>query len=91
MDSAISKQDRQESRLTAEQIAMLDRLVELSKVFPVGELLATGKAKEHLARLEAMMLYPFVHGLGETELDAIRAATDALRAQIATQALRKPR
>jgi hypothetical protein len=38
-----------------------------------------------------MMLYPFVHGLGETELDAIRAAADALRAQIATQAIRKPR
>ena len=91
MDSASSQQDRKASRLTDEQIAMLDRLVELSKVFPVGELLATGKAKEHLARLEAMMLYPCVHGLGETELDAIRAAADALRAQIATQALRKPR
>jgi hypothetical protein len=91
MDSASSQQDRQESRITAEQREILDRLAELSKVFPVGELLARERQNEHLARLEAMMLYPFVHGLGETELDAIRAAADALRAQIATQAIRKPR
>jgi hypothetical protein len=91
MDSTSDQQDSQASRLTTEQLAMLDRLAELTKVLPVGELLATERAKEHLARLKAMMLYPHQFLLGENELEAIRAATDALRAQIATQALRKPR
>lgn len=70
---------------------MLDRLSELSKVLPIGELLATEQANEHLARLEAMMLYPIQFALGENELAAIRAATDAYRKQLINQSIRKPR
>ena len=91
MDSASSQQDRKESRLTAEQREILDRLAELSKVFPVGELLARERQNEHVVRLEAMMLYPMQFALGTNELDAIRAATDALREKMAAQAIRKPR
>jgi hypothetical protein len=38
-----------------------------------------------------MMLYPMQFALGTNELDAIRAATDALREKMAAQAIRKPR
>lgn len=91
MDSTSDQPNMQTSRLTAEQIEMLDRLAELTKVLPVGELLATEQAKEHLARLEAMMLYPYQIILGENEIEAIRAATDAYRNQLLTQSIRKPR
>ncbi len=91
MDPASNQSDCQASRLTAEQSEILERLAELSKVFPVGELLAAERRNEHIVRLEAMMLYPFQFALGENELAAIRAATDALRAQVAAQSIRKPR
>ena len=91
MDSASDQSDSQASRITGEQAAMLDRLADPAKVLPVGELIATEQAKEHLARLEAMMLYPFIHNLGASELEAIRAATDALWNQLVGQSIRKPR
>ncbi len=91
MDSTSDQQDSQASRLTSDQIEMLDRLAELTKVLPVGELLATEQAKEHLSRLEAMMLYPHQWLLAEPELEAIRAATDAYRNQLISQSVRKPR
>jgi hypothetical protein len=91
MDSSSDQPNMQTSRLTSDQIEMLDRLAELTKVLPVGELLATERAKEHLARLEAMLLYPHQWLLTEPELEAIRAATDAYRTQLLTQAIRKPR
>ena len=91
MDSSSDQPNMQTSRLTSDQIEMLDRLAELTKVLPVGELLATERAKEHLTRLEAMMLYPHQWLLAEPELEAIRAATDAYRNQLLTQSIRKPR
>ena len=46
MDSSSDQPNMQTSRLTSDQIEMLDRLAELTKVLPVGELLATEQAKE---------------------------------------------
>ena len=52
MDSSSCKQDRKESRVTPKQAEQLDRLAELSRVVPVGEIL-DAFAEQELAETKA--------------------------------------
>jgi hypothetical protein len=52
MDSSSCKQDRKESRITQRQAEQLDRLAELSRVVPVGEML-DAFAEQELADTKA--------------------------------------